>query len=201
LEGHEQAVHSVTFSPDGQFALSGSEDETLRLWKVSPFMGPRLHAPWFYSKVISAQEALERERSHETYLARAQQAFEADRIADALALLKQARAVSGFDKSHDCLNLQARVGARARVKSYGGGWLKRTLEGHTGGVNSLALSPDGCFALSGSEDKTLRLWDVAGGKCVRTFEGIPVQSIPSRCPATAAWPFPGAMTRRFGCGT
>ena len=35
----------------------------------------------------------------------------------------------------------------------------------------MALSADGRWALSGSEDKTLRLWDVNSGKCLRTFEG------------------------------
>jgi WD40 repeat protein len=49
--------------------------------------------------------------------------------------------------------------------------LPRALEGHTNCVDSVAWSPDGRRALSGSWDKTLRLWDVRGGICVRTFEG------------------------------
>ena len=43
--------------------------------------------------------------------------------------------------------------------------------GHTANVQSVCLSPDGLWALSGSDDKTLRLWEVATGKCVRVFEG------------------------------
>jgi WD40 repeat protein len=43
--------------------------------------------------------------------------------------------------------------------------------GHKGGVTSVAFSPDGKFALSGSWDKTLKLWDVASGKEIRTFYG------------------------------
>jgi len=33
------------------------------------------------------------------------------------------------------------------------------LEGHRGAVNSVALSPDGRYALSGSEDNTICLWE------------------------------------------
>jgi hypothetical protein len=47
----------------------------------------------------------------------------------------------------------------------------RTFTGHTGWVNSVALSDDGRFALSGGLEGTVRLWDVATGQCLRSFEG------------------------------
>jgi WD40 repeat protein len=45
------------------------------------------------------------------------------------------------------------------------------MEGHTKSVDSVAISPDGRFALSGSEDKTLRLWELSTGRCIRIMEG------------------------------
>jgi len=37
----------------------------------------------------------------------------------------------------------------------------RTFAGHSSAVNSVALSPDGTRLLSGSNDRTLRVWDVS----------------------------------------
>ena len=52
-----------------------------------------------------------------------------------------------------------------------GGPLIRTLEGHTDEVRAVAVTPDGHRALSGSGDRTLRLWDLEGGQSLRTLEG------------------------------
>ena len=47
----------------------------------------------------------------------------------------------------------------------------RTFGGHTGGVVSVAVSPDGKYALSGSHDYTMKLWEIASGKAIRMFQG------------------------------
>jgi WD40 repeat protein len=38
-------------------------------------------------------------------------------------------------------------------------------------VNTLSLSPDGRFAISGSNDQTLRVWNIESGECLRVLEG------------------------------
>jgi len=42
-------------------------------------------------------------------------------------------------------------------------------EGHSGWVNSVAFSPDGKLLASGSDDNTIKLWDVKSGKTVATL--------------------------------
>ncbi|MBN2535889.1 MAG: WD40 repeat domain-containing protein [Spirochaetales bacterium] len=43
--------------------------------------------------------------------------------------------------------------------------------GHRKGINNLAVSPDGRLLVTASKDETLKLWDVASGKEMRTFTG------------------------------
>ena len=51
------------------------------------------------------------------------------------------------------------------------GELVRTLSGHTSSVCSVAFSPDGTRLASGSDDQTVKLWDVRSGELVRTLSG------------------------------
>ncbi|MBN1233556.1 MAG: T9SS type A sorting domain-containing protein, partial [Candidatus Coatesbacteria bacterium] len=47
----------------------------------------------------------------------------------------------------------------------------RTFTGHSGTVYSVAISPDGQYALSGSRDYTLKYWRISDGSWIRTFTG------------------------------
>ena len=50
--------------------------------------------------------------------------------------------------------------------------LERTLTGHEAGwVFSVAVSPDGKWAASGSGDKTVKVWDLEAGTCLATLQG------------------------------
>jgi hypothetical protein len=71
----------------------------------------------------------------------------------------------------------SRYAAAARTRVETG--LIRTFAGHTAQVQSVAFSPDGHGALSGSKDKTVKLWDVATGKEMRSFteHADPVMSV------------------------
>ncbi|KAK5997907.1 Vegetative incompatibility HET-E-1-like protein [Cladobotryum mycophilum] len=46
-----------------------------------------------------------------------------------------------------------------------------TLGGHTGWIQSMACSPSGLFIASGSDDKTVRIWDAETGAIQHTMKG------------------------------
>jgi len=45
----------------------------------------------------------------------------------------------------------------------------QTLEGHSGGVNSVAFSPDSTRLASASWDRTVKIWDASSGACLQTL--------------------------------
>ena len=48
---------------------------------------------------------------------------------------------------------------------------KKRLKGHSHFVSDVHLSTDGNFCISSSWDKSIRLWDVVTGKCLKKFNG------------------------------
>ena len=89
----------------------------------------------------------------------------------AIARLGRGKLTSSIQYSPD--------GTRLAVGGSIGVWLYDTntyqqvnvLTGYMDSVSSVAFSPDGTTLAAGSEDKTVRLWDVKTGKHKRTLTG------------------------------
>ena len=45
--------------------------------------------------------------------------------------------------------------------------------GHTRWVTTVAISPDGKYIVSGSGDKSIKVWELSSGKEMQTLEGKP----------------------------
>jgi WD40 repeat protein len=56
--------------------------------------------------------------------------------------------------------------------------LQRTLAGHTGTITSIAITPDSKSIVSGSLDKTIRVWDLDTGECLQVLhQGAGVRTV------------------------
>ena len=62
-------------------------------------------------------------------------------------------------------------------------------DGHTGKVNALAVHPAGQYLASGADDGTVRLWEVATGRCCRTWRlgGADAAAAPPRRVTSVSW--------------
>ena len=79
--------------------------------------------------------------------------------------------------------------------------IERHWMGHANPVSYVAYSPDGKTLASGSEDRTIKLWDAATGEVRATLNGhtAAVWSV-AFSPTARRWPR-AARTRRSSCGT
>ena len=75
--------------------------------------------------------------------------------------IKEALYHATFNERHDCVNALRGIGAVAVIK----------LEGHSSSVWSVAWSADGRRVVSGSDDKTIRIWDVETGLEEKRLKG------------------------------
>jgi WD40 repeat protein len=170
FEGHTDRVTSVCLSADGRYALSGSRDNTLKLWEIDRVVTAPA-ASFMLSQVQQVQEALTRQQAFDRSLLQAQQLLAQGNSVEAARQVRQARAQPGFLLDPQALQLWQQLYMRLPHAAFRQGWKLQEFLGHQAGVNSVCLSADGRYALSGSSDKTLKLWEVETGRCLRTFEG------------------------------
>lgn len=170
FSGHKKGLTSVVLTPDEQFAISGSEDGTLRSWQLD--LEAQHHDAAIQVSLQRSQGELQ-SSTHRFWqqMSWAKTAWETGKAITSYKYLARARAIPGYERAPELLELNAKLSKVLTRKNLRGKWMTRTFKGHQGSVTSVATSPDGQYLVSGSADKTLRLWDLWSAQHLRTFKG------------------------------
>ncbi|UGX93643.1 caspase family protein [Bradyrhizobium barranii subsp. barranii] len=176
---HSRGISSAAFSRDGTRLLSGSEDDTLKLWDaatgrlIRTFVG---HANDVTSVAFSPDGAQLLSGSEDRTL-KLWDAATGHLIRSFEGHSLKVRSVT-FSPDGTQL-LSGSNDSTVRLWEAASGRLMRTFKGHHGAVNAVAFSPDGTLLLSGGEggSTALVLWDARTGQPIRTFDGVEVSSV------------------------
>jgi len=174
LKGHGHFVEDVAISSDGQFALSGSWDGTLRLWDLNNgtttrrFIG---HSKDVLSVAFSADNRQIVSGSRDKTI----------NLWNTLGQCKYTITEDCHKEWVSCVRFSPNLNTPLIVSA---GWdrvvkvwnldrtvkLRTNLMGHTGYVNTVTVSPDGSLCASGGKDGIAMLWDLNEGRHLSSLE-------------------------------
>jgi guanine nucleotide-binding protein subunit beta-2-like 1 protein len=173
LCGHGHYVQDVAISSDGQFALSGSWDGTLRLWDLTTGMTTRTfigHSKDVLSVAFSADNRQIVSGSRDKTI----------NLWNTLGQCKYTIIDEGHKEWVSCVRFSPNLVTPLIVSA---GWdkivkvwnlnqckLRQDLIGHTGYVNTVTVSPDGSLCASGGKDGNAMLWDLNEGRHLSTLD-------------------------------
>lgn len=132
MTGHKGAVNCVVFTPGGQSAISGADDKTIRVWSLVGDVGG------------TCTDTL---KGHQDWVW-------------SLALNRSGTLLASGSSDNNIILWDCRTTTAATTGSDVTQLTRRgkPLKGHTGTVFSVVMVDDGEQLLSGSDDKTIKLW-------------------------------------------
>jgi serine/threonine protein kinase len=168
LLGYIDVVHSVTFSPDGKFLASGSDDNTVKVLEVGSWREVatlRGHRVGVHSVSFSPDGQFLASGSHIVKVWRVGSWQE-------IATLRGHRGyVNSLAFSPDTEFLASGSDDNTVKVWVVGSWRRPTTLRHWVCVYSVSFSPDGKFLASGSMYTTVNVWEVRNWRKVATLSG------------------------------
>lgn len=169
LEGHQDSVMSVSFSPDSEMIASGSKDKTVKLWTRNGKLIKTLtgHQGWVTGATFSPDGSMLATSSDDGTVklwhrdGRLLKTFEGAHNSFVLGVAfspdGKMLASAGYDNSVKLWNLDGTLVATL-------------LKGSSDSVTSVSFSPDGLLVASGSYDRKVKLWS-RSGTLLKTLTG------------------------------
>eukprot|EP01103_Thecamoeba_quadrilineata_P017168 TRINITY_DN5985_c0_g1_i1.p1 TRINITY_DN5985_c0_g1~~TRINITY_DN5985_c0_g1_i1.p1 ORF type:complete len:562 (+),score=108.68 TRINITY_DN5985_c0_g1_i1:88-1773(+) len=154
LTGHQQAIDCLQF--EGNTVVSGGDD--IRVWDL--VAGKCVHVLEGPPKTAYGEDFID-ENDPEDIVEKHRFPEESPQFTCCVQLAGNC-VIGGFsDHNLRVWNLNASNSTQPML----------TLQGHTGLIACLHVTPDMRCVISASWDRTIRIWDIVAGKCLRVLEG------------------------------
>jgi len=175
LEGHSGAIADTAISSDGKYGLTGSWDATLRLWHLTNDSGKGGQTFAKFPRKASETAGHTKDVTSVAFAPtnRAIASAGRDRAIKLWNIVGDCKFTISDQPHQDwvsCIrfsndptaNVLVSASWDATVKVWNSADLtcQATLQGHTGYINSVSLSPDGSLCASGGRDGKAKLWDI-----------------------------------------
>ncbi len=169
IEGHEDAVDSAVFSPDGKRIVTASWDKTARIWDAATG-APLLVLSGHQDTIASAAFSPDGTRVITASWDRTARIWDATTGEQSPGLGRGAT-INSAVFSPDGRRIVVAEGSDARVYDAATRALLLTLEAQGGVIYSVAVSQDNGRIATASSDGKARIWNAADGSLALTLEG------------------------------
>jgi len=167
MSGHTDAVTSCAFSADGQHIVSGSQDNTLRIWDFSS--GDCIQVLTGHKRSITSCAFSPDGNSIISASGDKSLRLWDFRTGDCLKVFNEEHWITCCAFTPDGKNIISSTYKELSFWELENGQCTRAFKGHTDLIRDFDISKDGNQLISCSEDCSLKLWDIATGSCLKTF--------------------------------
>ena len=162
LRGHEDVVNGVAYSPDGHRIATASNDKTIRFWDVHTGqpIGAPLRGDVEIQSIAFSPDGHRLVSGDRNGLAQRWDVDTGQPLGEPLSTGQRAiGATVAFSPDGQRIAVGGGIDFAVHLFDAQSGLPTGQLSGHTSTVNGVAFSRDGRIIATGSDDRTVRLWD------------------------------------------